>query len=180
MASELQKGSTHPAPKEAALLELFEPVVALLSWNSERKEKERELNRASALRERLARSLQGTTTRPWIGKPRVTGRMGPADVELIDLGEGKFDLVFQVPFKAEFSLEAAGFFQRLTSDDAPVLSGELSHEGHQLATSLLRRFQGDYVRATPGRLEIRATPGVEHGAVLDLIEGATELLEELV
>jgi hypothetical protein len=162
------------------LLELFEPVVALLSWNSERKEKERELNRASAVRQGLARSLQGTVTRPWIGSPRVTGRMGPADVEVVDLGEGKVDLILRVPFKAEFTLEAAGFFRRLTSDDEPVLRGEASPEARRLAASLLRRFQGEVLRVTPGRLELRATPGLDRHAILDLIDGASELLEELI
>lgn len=163
------------------MLELFEPVVALMSWNSERKEKERELNQASAALQRLARDLQGSVARPWFfGSPRVIGRMGPAEVELTHLGEGKVDLILQVPFKAEFTLEAAGFFQRLTSDDDPVLSGETSHQALSLATSLLRRFQGQHLRVTPGRLEIRATPGVESGAFMDLIEGAIELLEELV
>lgn len=163
------------------MLELFEPVVALLSWNSERKEKERELNHASAVLQRLARDLQGTVSRPWLlGSPRVTGRMGPADVELVHLGEGKVDLSLQVPFKGEFTLEAAGFFQRLTSGGDPVQSGQASPEALRLATSLMRRFQGERVRVTPGRLEIRATPGVDSGAILDLIEGATELLEELV
>lgn len=163
------------------MLELFEPVVALLSWNSERKEKERELNRASAALQRLARDLQGTVSRPWIlGNARVTGRMGPADVELVHLGEGKVDLTLLLPFKAEFSLEAAGFFRRLTSGDDPALTGQASPEALRLATSLLRRFQGEHLRVTPGRLEIRATPGVDRGAFMDLIEGATELLEELV
>lgn len=163
------------------MFELFEPVVALLSWNSERKEKEQELNEVSALLERVARHLEGSVSRPWVfGSPSVRGRTGPADVELALLGRGKFDLTIRVPFQAEFTLEAAGFFQRLTSDEAPVLTGETSSETLALATSLLSRFQGERIRVTPGQFEIRACPGVEVRAVLDLIDGATEILETLV
>lgn len=163
------------------MLELFEPIVALLSWNSERKEKERELNHASAVLQRVARSLEGSVKRSGLlGKARAVGRAGPAEIELTDLGEGRYDLRCELPFKAEFSLEAAGFFQRLASGEEPVLSGEASPEVRRLASSLLRRFQGERLQVTPGRLEFRARPGADAGAILDLIDGVSELLEELV
>lgn len=123
----------------------------------------------------VARQLEGSTYKPWFRKPRVLGKAGGFDLELLYLGRGRIDLTLRVSEDLDFALDAPGFFQRLFGNKEPRASGALDSETLARARSLLHRYRGASLKANQGSLRLLACPGLEARAILALVREAAEL-----
>ena len=158
------------------MFEVFGLVLELFAYTAlDTDSSEKRHTRVLSTLVEVARQLEGSTYKPWFRKPRVLGKAGAFDLELLYLGRGRIDLTLRVSEDLDFALDAPGFFQRLFGDKEARASGALDAEQLGRARSLLHRYRGASLKANQGSLRLIATPGLEARAILALVQETAEL-----